>query len=80
MTSNLTDLLAERTKRRRPARHFDDDLEALTFAAGCIDELRDQADEALLIESSRLHLKLDQAAAIVRACMCLHTGRKEDSP
>lgn len=77
--AGVVDLLTERRKRQELAMHFETDLEALEFACTRIDELRDLADDALLLDTETLALRLDQAAACVRACMRLHTDQEQDS-
>ena len=79
MTASVHDLLARRGRRHEPAMTFEtDDVDALCFAAACIDELRETARSALLIDTETLQLLLDQAAEIIRACTRLHTTERHE--
>lgn len=71
MNDNVTNLLAARQRRRRPALHFDTDLEALLFAAKCLADLHRTAVKGELAPDV-LALKLDQAGSVIDACIRLH--------
>ena len=75
MTATVTDLLARRTRRQEPALTFETDHEALLFAAACVDDLR--ATEPDERTPDLLDLKLDQAAAVIRACIRLNDRTRE---
>ena len=78
MSGQVVDLLAARRARQRPALTFDTDLEALEFAAAHLDRLHEQVRDSLFIDCEAVRLPIGQAAAIVRACMCVHSDRHEE--
>jgi hypothetical protein len=77
MSNNVVDLLSARTRRQQAALTFETDLEALLFTASCIDELRKTAADGADLTTAHARMKLDQAAAVVRACIRLHNRESE---
>ena len=77
MSGNVVDLLNARTRRQQPALTFETDLEALLFTAACVDELRQAVADGADLTREHARMKLDQAAAVIRACIRLHDRESE---
>lgn len=79
MTAAVHDLMAARAQRRRQPLRFEDDVEALSFVASHLDQLRARTREELFIPSADVALTLSQVDAVIAAVADLYAHTDDRS-
>ena len=79
MSATVHDLVSARARRGREPLHFADDIEALTYIARELDDIRAQAAGELLIPAGPLDIRLAQVRAVVAAVSDLYHRDERDT-
>ena len=72
MSATVHDLISARARRGREPLHFADDIEALTYIARELDDIRTQMAGELLTPAEPLDIRLAQLRAVVGAVSDLY--------